>query len=106
MIGLKVVGSCNVTSVNMAIQALRWLVDLTPRKRAERLISLKPKLRQISHRAIHRKPKKAVELLDVENSHTTGAKPTNSRANRAMELISMPITVWKLTSIPDKQQKM
>lgn len=93
MIGLRVVESCSVTRVKTAIQTLRWNPLVIPRCRQALAMSLKPNPRQIIHRAVQRRPKNRIELLEVENSQTTGAKPTSSKDSREMAQSKRPNTV-------------
>jgi len=59
----------------------------------------------MSHIPILRKPKNASELLDVENSHSTGAKPTKRRAVIERNVRIRPMTCWTLACIPTKAPK-
>ena len=65
-----------------------------------------PMNRQVIQMAMHRNPKKLMELLLLENSQMTGEKPMSSRLVMAMVQLWMPRMVENLLSSPPMQQKM
>jgi hypothetical protein len=58
------------------------------------------------HKTKQRNPKKVSELLEVENSHMTGANPISKMLDRVTAHNKNPITVLRLVLMPERQQKM
>lgn len=60
-------------------------------------------MRQTIQMVMVKKPKNTGELLEVENSQTTGAKPTKRREVMAMKVNITPTTSCNLAFIPPRE---